>query len=300
MVMVFLDLQVEKQMAIETFVRILLGIASYELRGRVDLSSCTYDLEGVRQMVKRLDQEGYRLALMLDEFDVVTTNPNFDLEFFSSLRFLANHYNVAYLTSSARNLQELCHTKEISDSPFFNIFSTMRLSAFTPEEAAEMIRVPSARVGRPLEPHTNDIVAMAGLFPFFLQMACSHTMEYLEEHPDRAPDFAEIRRRFYEEARLHYRYIWDGFDEHERSAVLRLAAGKSIPDSLRHVIEELSQRQYVERTPSSRLFSATFQQFVASEGRSEGGRSFLSKLFGRGETAASEGRGVTARERGGE
>ena len=85
---------------------------------------------------------------MLDEFEAVTTNPNFSLEFFSFLRFLANHYNVAYLTSSARDLQVLCHTEEISDSPFFNIFSTMRLTVFQPAEAEELDpRAQSERAG---------------------------------------------------------------------------------------------------------------------------------------------------------
>src|SRR5262249_11369323 len=148
----------------------------------------------------------------------VTTNPNFDFDFFSFLRYLANHYNVAYLTSSARNLQVLCHTKEISASPFFNIFSTMRLSAFQQSEAEELIRVPSARVGKPLEPWTGQILAMSGLFPFFIQMACAHTLEFMDEHPGDALEFREIHRRFYDEARLHYQYLWDTFDEPEKSA----------------------------------------------------------------------------------
>src|SRR6185503_10163502 len=134
-VMVFLDLQSEKNMSMETFVRVLLGIANIELRGRLDVSDCSLNLDGVKDLVQRLHNAGFRLAILLDEFEAVTTNPNFNLEFFSFLRYLANHYNVSYLTSSARDLQNLCHTKEISDSPFFNIFSMMKLSVFQPQEA---------------------------------------------------------------------------------------------------------------------------------------------------------------------
>jgi serine/threonine protein kinase len=269
MLMVFLDLQVEKNMSMPSFVDKLLGLANIELRGRLDVSDCARSLDGIRDMVQRLDEAGFRLAVLLDEFEAVTTNPNFDLEFFSFLRYLANHYNVAYLTSSARNLQVLCHTKEISDSPFFNIFSSMRLPAFQRAEAEELITAPSARVGTPLAPHVEPILALSGLFPFFLQMACAHTLEHLHERPNQPPEFADIRRRFYEEASLHYQYIWDSFDEHERSAVRAVAGGKRIPDSLRHVVDELAGRQYV--TPGDRpaLFSGPFADFVASHDRRE-------------------------------
>lgn len=283
-VMVFLDLQRETSMSMETFVRTMIGIAELELKGRVDLSGCSNDLVGIRDMVQRLNGAGFRLALLLDEFETVTTNPNFKLEFFSFLRYLANNHDVCYLTSSERDLQQLCHTKEISDSPFFNIFSTLPISIFKRDEAEALIREPSARVGKPLGPHANAIIDMAGLFPFFIQMACSHALEYLDEHPDAAaPDFAEVRRRFYAEARLHFRYIWDGFQEHERSTAIKVATGKSMPDALRHVLSDLETRHLAETEGGvSRLFASTFQEFVKNEGGGGGGGKtpLLQRLFG--------------------
>jgi hypothetical protein len=283
MIMVFLDLQEQKGMSMESFVRTLMGIARYELRDRVDISDCALSLDGVKDLVQRLDKNGFRLAILLDEFDCVTTNPNFDLEFFSFLRFLANHYDVAYLTSSARDLQALCHTKEISDSPFFNIFSTLRLSSFPRDEAEELIRVPSQRVGLPLEQHVDRILDISGLFPLYIQMTCSYAIEYLQEHPGQQPDFEQIRRNFYEEAKFHYRYMWETFDAHERSAVLRVARNKKIPDALRHVVGELEGKRYVE--PAARggkLFSSTFEEFVKREGERSAKPSLIDRFLRRG------------------
>jgi serine/threonine-protein kinase len=282
MIMLFLDLHQEKSMSMEAFVRRLLGLAELELRGRVDVGGIAHTLDGVRDLVQRLDSAQFRMVLLLDEFETVTTNPNFNLEFFSFLRYLANHFNVAYLTSSERDLQVLCHTKEISDSPFFNIFSTLRLSVFRPDEARALITVPSQRVGKPLGEHADTILAMSGLFPFFIQMACSHAVEMMDEQPDAALDFAEVRRRFYEEAKLHFRYIWDGFDEHERSTVLRVAQGKGLPDALRHVLGELETRHLVETGDKApRLFATTFDQFVRTEASASGSKpSLLGRLFG--------------------
>ena len=284
MIMVFLDFQQEKSMSMESFVRAMLGITNYELRGRLDVSDCALTLDGIKGMVERLDAAGFRLAILLDEFDIVTTNPNFELEFFSFLRFLANHYNVAYLTSSARDLQVLCHTKAISDSPFFNIFSTMRLSAFTRAEAEELIRVPSGKAGHPLGAYVDDMLEISGLYPFFIQMACSHACEYLEEHPDAArPDFAGIRKHFYAEARLHFRYIWENLDEAERFVLQRVARGKGIPDSHNHVLQELGDRNLVQAAEQpARLFAPTFEEFVLSEASQVAKPSLFDKLFRRG------------------
>ncbi len=283
MVMVYLDFQQEKSMSLPAFVNTLLGLSGLELRGRLEMPACSHDLEGIRDFIQHLDQAGFRLVLLLDEFETITTNPNFSLEFFSFLRFLANHYNVAYLTSSARDLQDLCHTKEISDSPFFNIFSTMRVTPFRPDEADELIRVPSARAGKPLEKYRAHLVEMAGLFPFFLQIACSQTLEWMEENPGREePEFREIGRRFYEEAKFHYRYMWDGLDDGERSTLLRLARGKDIPASMRHVLDALERRSFVVMTEErQQLFASTFASFVREQAGSREGRSLFDVILKR-------------------
>lgn len=283
MVMVFLDLQQQKNMSLEHFVGVLLDMAELELRGRLEISDCGNDLDGVRTMVQRLDEHGYRLCVLLDEFEAITANPNFDLEFFSFLRYLANHFNVAYLTSSAHHLQSLCHNKEISDSPFFNIFSALRLSAFKRNEAEDLIRIPSEIAGKPLAKHVGPLLQIAGLFPFFIQIACSHCVEFLEENPDSTePDFAEVTRRFYDEAKLHYQYMWSSFDSHERSAIVRVAKGKSIPDALKHVLGELADRHYVYTDDTNpRLFSSPFTEFVSSSPEAKK-KSFFARFLGRG------------------
>ena len=114
-------------------------------------------------------------------------------------------------------------------------------------------------------------------------MACAHAFEYLEENPGaQAPDFTEIRKRFYAEARLHFRYIWENFDPHERSAVLRVARGRGVPDALQHVLQELGTRHYVEPAAEKpRLFAPTFEQFVKTEAEPAGKRSLLDRLLNR-------------------
>lgn len=283
MLMVFLDFQGQKDVTIELFVRQLVMLCQSELKGRMDVSGVGDDLDGVKKLVHRLHEEGYRLTIILDEFEAVTSNPNFSLEFYSFLRFLANHYNVAYLTSSTKDLQILCHTKEISDSPFFNIFTTMRIAAFSREEALGLITNPSAASGHPLAAHAEEIFRLAGYFPFFLQIACAHAVDDLQEHPDRAtPDFKEVARHFYEEASLHYRFLWLHLEEHERSAIRRIATGRVIPESLGYILQELEKRGLIRGTGKTpQLFADSFQEFVQREEKPSGD-SWFSRIWGRG------------------
>jgi hypothetical protein len=285
MIMVFMDLQEETEMTLERFAQKLIALARYEIRDRVEIPDGAADLNSIKDLLQRLDQADFRLAVLFDEFEVITTNANFTLEFFSFLRFLANHYDVVYLTSSAKDLQVLCHTKEISDSPFFNIFSTMRLSAFQEDEARALITGPAQRVGYDLIPHVERIQReLSGLFPLFLQIACSHFIECIEEsHANGEPDFDRIRDQYYEEAKPHYRYIWDSFDDREQQVVANVVRRRHLPASLQHVLEELGTKKYVVSDESrARLFSETFMHFVQAEMIDKGGRqSFWDRIFSR-------------------
>jgi serine/threonine protein kinase len=266
-VMIFLDLQQEPDMKLTTFVERLISRTQAELEGKLELPTPPATLDGMKTLVQELTNARFRLVILLDEFELVTTNPNFSLEFYSFLRFLANHYDVVYLTSSVQDLQALCHTREISDSPFFNIFSTMRLTAFEPNEARELVNVPSRRIGLALDPYYDFIVTeLAGFFPMFLQIACSHLVDGLVEGKStKEALLQEVRKRYAEEAKPHYQFIWDSFSEHEREVASLVAGRRNIPESLRDVLLELETKKYILRTGETPvLFSTTFSKFVDS------------------------------------
>jgi tRNA A-37 threonylcarbamoyl transferase component Bud32 len=265
MVMVFMDLQEHPGVTLEPFLRELMELIRREAKDQLGSADRPPTLDGMKDMIQELCRHGFRLAILLDEFEVVTTNENFSLEFFSFLRFLANQYDVGYITSSMRDLQVLCHTKEISDSPFFNIFSTMKLTAFSESEARELVTGPSARAGIPLEPYYDFITKkLAGYFPLFLQIACSHLLEHSQE-VDAEPDLELVRRRFYDEVEPHYRFVWSTFDDHERSVIERVVEKKSVPESLQDVLVELEAKKYVVIEQNrARVFSSTFEHFLWS------------------------------------
>jgi len=273
-IFVYLDFQSEVEFDVTKFIDFLFNMFSYERMDGHDYRSRTKSLDELRDVVRELNEEGKRIVVLMDEFETITRDEHFDASFFSFLRSLANSFSVAYVTSSYDDLQNMCHNQDISDSPFFNIFSNLPLRPFIREEALELITVLSEREGVPLERHAEKILDMAGCFPLFLQIACSNVFEYLTDNPEADPDWPEIAASFMEEVHQHYRFVWERFKEPSRDNIARIAMGKPISKKYGFVNEELERRGYL--VPSGegfKLFSSSFEEFVVEQQkRGAGGR----------------------------
>ncbi|MBI4852133.1 MAG: protein kinase [Acidobacteria bacterium] len=260
-IFVFMDLQEKRYSNIESFFADLLYKVS-EATSELATPSQT-DFDSVRKVFADLHRRRQKLIILFDEFDVITANKAFSLDFFSFLRSAANNYDVAYITSSARELQVLCHTDQIADSPFFNIFTNIYLRPFSLEEATLLIREPSTNSGINLEPFIKDIISLSGYFPFFLQIACSNYFDHILENSNFI-DAKRVEEGFLDEAGVHFRYIWEHMGEAEREVINFFIAGQSRPKAREHVFEELRRAGYfIEDGNSARLFSKLFATAIA-------------------------------------
>ena len=263
-VFLFIDLQQRRHIAPDDLFQDVFAQLADAL-GEEAVAGLAPSFDGMRKVLARLRGADKRLVILFDEFDAVTTNRRFDLDFYSFLRALANNYDVAYVTSSNRDLQELCHTAMIADSPFFNIFTNVYLRAFSQAEARQLVAEPSAAAGVPLEPYARDILDVAGYFPFFLQIACSSYFDALVEGAG-----AENRLRqaaedlFLDEARGHFRFIWEHLDADHRDVIRTLVMGGEIDAQKSHVFEDLKRAGYVVEGPRGpRVFSSLFVDAIS-------------------------------------
>ena len=252
----FIDFQQELRPTIEGFFDTVLKQVGEKLAGRYEPPE-TADYRGMQRLVEELDTQGYRLVLMLDEFDRVTRSATFDAMFFSFLRGLADKHNIAYITSTGRDLQQLCHTDEIADSPFFNIFTVMHLASLKEAEARELICKPAADSPFPLEPHAEAILELGGCFPFFLQIACSTVFELLVEEGEYSP--ARVQERFMEEAQPHFQFYWEQMNPVERGLSNSSACGQPVEEAQAD-FQALVRRGLARA--DGQLFSAAFAEFV--------------------------------------
>jgi serine/threonine protein kinase len=283
-VFVYVDLQRSADLTIPKFIDILLGIFEFEERMEVRGLTGQRTLDDLKDTVQRANDQGKRIIVLMDEFESITKNPNFDMQFFSFLRFLANNYKVAYVTSSYMELQQLCHTKDIADSPFFNIFSNLHLRPFGQDEAMELITLPSEREGIPLREHADRIIEMSGHFPLYIQIACSNLFEFFVEGPDRDVDWNEVSRSYREEVYPHYSFVWEKLDQASKDSLCRVAVGKGISKKYAYIADDLTRRGYLrDEGGELKLFSDTFKAFVLEQShRLPKKKSFFSSLWGGG------------------
>jgi len=226
---------------------------------------------GFKKICEELDHQDMKLVLLFDEFESITKNKNFDPEFFSFMRSLANNYNVAYVTSSVKNLQELCHNREISDSPFFNIFSNISLSVFTKQESLMFVSEPSLNAGHSLEEHFDIVTELAGYFPFYMAIVCSILFEFDFARADRRKTVLEnIEELFLEEAGMHFQFILNSFSPDELRICRKIIEKEPLLEIDRYIIRDFVRRGYLiagDNPEEVKIFSKTFtgllvEQFV--------------------------------------
>jgi len=172
-----------------------------------------------------LDDAGQHVVFLLDEFENITSNKNFGPDFFYGLRSLATHHNLSLITSSQRELIELCHSEAIRSSPFFNIFANINLRLFSDAEARELIATQLATTDVAFsEAEIAAIFRVAGYHPFFVQAACCFLFDaYSRNLPSAEARLAFLDREFRDEATPHLADAWRNSDDHEQVALTVLA-----------------------------------------------------------------------------
>lgn len=181
-----------------------------------------FDLEDLFHLV---EDKGLKVVLLFDEFEYITQNPNFDTNFFAGLRALAIHYPLALITSTRRELVDLCHSNEIKGSPFFNIFGSVVLKPMPTEEVDELLDGALADTPFPLAAEERDYVhRLAGRQPMFVQMAGYYVYEAHQRGYEADDLYGFVEENFAQQADPHLTYQWTHSTESEKITLLSLLA----------------------------------------------------------------------------
>ncbi len=171
-----------------------------------------------------VDAKGQHIVLLLDEFEKVTANPNFDTGFFYGLRSLAIQHNLSLVTSSRHELIELTHSEAIRSSPFFNIFANINVGLFSQAEARTLMA--SSLAGTPVaftEADIETLLRVGGRYPFFLQAACHFLFEAIADGLEETARLTYLQEKFAPEAAPHLTHYWQDSSDHEQILLLVLA-----------------------------------------------------------------------------
>jgi len=213
----------------------------------------------VRRLFRRINRAGYTLVMMLDEFESLARNSEFDASFYGELRSLAGEIGVVYITISKHSLYDLTYQHEDTlSSPFFNIFSEVRLNLFDQDNAKKLLcHLSALHNGTEFVPEELDIlVELGGTHPFFLQIA-GHQL-YIEKEQNGEVDIERMRRRFRAEAEDHFRYLWAQLNEMEQVALRRHNSSDPV------VLKQLQTKALLIEKANGRFapFSLSFDAFL--------------------------------------
>jgi len=215
--------------------------------------------------LRRLNQRGLRVVLMLDEFEQLTLNPQVDVNFYNALRSAAGRLRLVFLTASARPLIELTYSdrsQKILSSPFFNIFAQVFLGLLSETEARNLIRAPMEAGGIMVSAQLVEFIyELVGGHPLALQIACFHAWG----GPD---DLHRIERLTTQELDAHFHYYWHNLSPAERDALRQVPEADSRANNdpgLRVVFRSLIQKcLLVQARGSYRYPSKAWAEFVSA------------------------------------
>ncbi len=220
-----------------------------------------------RRALRRVRDAGLQLVLMLDEFESLARNAQFEPDFYGELRSLAGELGCVILTASKRSLYDLTyeHSNTLS-SPFFNIFSELPLGLLSDDDARSILIELAQRAGQPFcADEVRFAIELAGPHPFFVQVAGQHLYDTPGRGAARSPEIYDvIRKRFTAEAEDHYRYIWAALDATEQSGLWAL------PHASDMQLKALRAKGLVrEIDHQSAPFGAAFAAFIDRERRKQ-------------------------------
>ena len=206
------------------------------------------DYPSFRNLIYGLVQtHGYRFVLILDEFEGMASNPNFDATFFTNMRALgvSPEYGFGYLTASRRSLAELSRDHSIESSAFWNIFDPKVMGTLTDAESRALVREPLSRSLLPAScPDTdqlwlNAIHPFTGGHPALIQLVTSIHWSGLDGGYD--PDPLDIETT----VRPHLEDLWHRRSPEEAALLIQAAVGHALSRS--YLVTDLIQRGLLRR-----------------------------------------------------
>ena len=244
-----------------------------------------FDLFDLEDLFDTISDAGLTTVLLLDEFEYVTRNPNFGPDFFGGLRALAIHQNLPLVTSTRRELVDLCHSEELKGSPFFNIFANVVLRPFGREDVHELIAGYLAETELVFSEREKELIlGLGGGYPFFIQMAGHYLVEAKRKGLVNDAFLQDVVANFDAQSDSHFTYMWSRSSESEKITLLavislnRQKSSRSTVPNLENLakihsrahldVPELVKRGLIleNRTEGTfRLLSPSLERWIARE-----------------------------------
>lgn len=266
----------EKGKSFEDFVSYLCKAVSQLVKLDFEYTSIIDSYNWLKHLVETKTSENKKFIFFMDDFNLITQNEEFPLEFFSFLRSLANNFNVAYVTSSYLDLQQLCVSKDIEESPFFNIFTNITMRPFHQEEAHSFLLNFNSNGNELSESEKEMVYSYTGTFPFLLQLA---GVIYFENEDNDGFSEEQFKKDFCARSNDFFNKIWEQLEEDNKRLMVQIISSKKIKADQNYLLQELIQKNYIYlKDKKLYIFSPAFSQFIRAQ-NNNGSANFFSKII---------------------
>ena len=179
----------------------------------------------LKRLFAALDQANWRIVVLLDEFDALLNHPLLNsAEFYGSLRSLTSRFSsLALIIATRRSLNQLnVKTQELNphSSPYFNIFTELRLGPLPKRDAAHLLALASERFDH------NDrqfVVLASGRHPYLLQLAADILWEVDQEGQIGVDRYRLAGEELRIQSEGHFADTWRAWSDAERKVIMAIA-----------------------------------------------------------------------------
>lgn len=211
---VYLDAETEELSGVQAGENLFFQVLFRHLQALSDDNHTQWeDSSDLRDVAVWLKQQNKRLILLIDNFNLIITHPNYRVAFYESLRsWFSTHHQIGCVLSSPVQLLQLAMPLELSGSPFFNIFAAYLLEPLTLEESKDLL---NQRLPTHLQAQTEQIELLIKHFcrtPYLLQQAgfawCEHSRH------GHVPDLEPVIEQAYQACQPYYESLYSDLGQH--------------------------------------------------------------------------------------
>ena len=219
---------------------------------RQDVNDDPYEVEDGLILLR---EKGYRLIVILDDFEEIMRRLELFKEWGNDWRAKASHNMLAMVIASKRPFSQYWR-EHFDTSGFSNIFQIIFLGALDRESWHSLVKdgfIQSGEVDVVTDKLMDWIDELAGGFPFYVKMAASMFWQY--------GDYEQARTEFIYQATPHFQELWADLTASERQ-ILKNAAGE-ISIQSNAVVDSLKRHGLLRSNGG--LFSSAFAEFVRNQ-----------------------------------
>jgi len=175
----------------------------------------------LERLFTELNAVGSRLVLMLDEFDDFLSHPVLNsAEFYGGLRSLASRSAGLVLVIAARkDLEQLNQlTQQINPhgSPYFNVFTELKLGALSKKAFAELLDRAGEHFNRRDRKYVTEV---SGGHPYLAQSAAATLWDAIEEGHKGTARYQIGSREFFRQTKPHFADTWQSWTNATKKAI---------------------------------------------------------------------------------